>query len=84
MNQFDFYLEFDGKRTDEKAYDAPTDKVMAMNIRQAIEKICKRKKLAMRQYEALTENTFRCYLIKKAFLKADREYVYYIERKQPV
>jgi hypothetical protein len=82
MNQFDFYLEFDGRRTHEDAYDVPVEKVLATNIRQALEKFCKKKKLTLNQYEALSEDTFRGYLVKKAFLKANKEYVYYIERQR--
>jgi hypothetical protein len=79
MGKYNFFLEFDGKKTNSKAYDAPVDQIMATSITQALERFCKRKGLECSMYEALSQNTFRSYLLKKAFLKPDTEQVYYIE-----
>lgn len=79
LDRYHFYLEFDGKRTHAKAYDAPVEQIMATDIHQAIERFCRRKHLECVQYEALSDEAYRAYMVKKAFLKPPVEQVYYIE-----
>jgi len=79
LDKYHFYLEFDGKRTVSKAYEVPIDDIMAMNVKQAIDRFCKRKHLECLQFEELTGKTYRAYLVKKAFLKAPVEQVYFIK-----
>ena len=82
LDKFSFYLEFDGKKAHSKAYDSPIEQIMAMGIKQAIERFCKRMNLDCTLYEALSKTTYRTYLVKKQLLKGLTEYAYYIEQER--
>lgn len=79
MGHYAFFLEYDGKKTNARAYDTPVDEVVAPTLQQAVEKFCKKHKLELSHMDPLGDGTYRVYLLKKAFLRGTTEFIYYIE-----
>lgn len=75
MQDYEFYLEYDGKRTVAQDYNNPADTIVEATIEKAAKKFAKRKKLKFMDYDVLmSDNGFRLY-----FENKKNELIYYVK-----
>jgi hypothetical protein len=82
VNHYSFYLEYDGRRTLAGTYEDPTDVIPAEGVLSAINTFASTYKLRKASNETLSNGDYRAYLVKKSFLGAAREFIYYIKVNQ--
>jgi hypothetical protein len=82
VNHYSFYLEYDGRRTLAGTYEDPTDVVHVEGVLSAINTFTSTHKLKKALNESLSNGDYRAYFVKKPFLGAAREFIYYIKVNQ--
>ncbi|EST12770.1 hypothetical protein [Sporolactobacillus laevolacticus] len=78
MNTYQFYIEYDGRRTVSSAYETPIETVIADTIDQAAGKFAEKNKLKNVKVDHLDEGDYRVFLEKKNLLGKTRELVYFV------
>lgn len=75
MQSYEFYLEYDGKRTVAQDYSNPVDTIVEATIEKAGKKFARRKKLKFMDYDVLMDDHgFRLY-----FENKKSEFIYYVK-----
>lgn len=58
----------------------PIDQITALQIRQAVDKFCRKRGYKISNVESLDEGDYRAFLYKKALFKKDKELIFYIRQ----
>lgn len=80
MKEFEFYMEFDGKRS-HRLEENQAEPILAADIDKAIKKFSRRKGLALESVDQLEDDQYRVFFEKRAFLKPSRQYIYFVTSK---
>jgi hypothetical protein len=80
MKEFEFYIEFDGKRS-YRLDEEQAERILAGNMDQAVKKFVKRKGLSLESIDDLGQGQYRVFLEKRALFKASRQVIYFVSSK---
>lgn len=78
MNTYQFYIEYDGRKTVSHAYEMPIETIIADVIDHAVNKFAAKNKLKNVKVDHLDEGDYRVFLEKRNVLGKARELVYFV------
>ncbi|MDN3954737.1 hypothetical protein [Sporolactobacillus laevolacticus] len=78
MNTYQFYIEYDGRKTVSHAYEMPIETIIADVIDHAVNKFAVKNKLKNVKVDHLDEGDYRVFLEKRNVLGKARELVYFV------
>ncbi|MCO7177085.1 hypothetical protein ACFP7A_13940 [Sporolactobacillus kofuensis] len=81
MEQYCFYLEYDGKRTVSHSYESPAAVINSEGIRNAIHSFAEKNSLKVDSQESLTDGNYRVFFVKRSLFGGGREFVYYVKHE---
>lgn len=78
MYTYQFYIEYDGRRTVSHAYESPIETIVADAIDQAVGRFAEKNKLRKVKVDHLDEGDYRVFFEKKNLFGNHREFIYFV------
>lgn len=81
MYTYQFYLEYDGRKTVSHAYDMPFETLVADSIDHAARQFAEKNNVKKAELDQLDEKDYRIFFEKKSLLGKLHELVYFVHVK---
>ncbi|MCQ2009532.1 hypothetical protein NOM01_05905 [Sporolactobacillus sp. STSJ-5] len=78
MNTYQFYMEYDGRKTVSHGYDVPVETMVADSIDQAARHFAEKNKVKEVKRDQLAEKDYRIFFEKKSLFGKLQELVYFV------
>lgn len=80
MSTFNFYLEYDGKRSLSNPYGTPIDQIEADGVNGASNRFAEKNHLKKLDVDELSADEFRIYYESRRFLGRSKDIIYYVKK----
>jgi hypothetical protein len=79
MYTYQFYIEYDGRKTVSHAYDMPIETIVADSLDHAARQFAEKSHMKKVKLDQLDENDYRIFFEKKSLLGKLQELIYFVQ-----